>query len=107
MKVSLKCFVVQTCLNLSLLVVKILSAVLEDAREFSVVELAVLDGRLFVQIVHLVLGKAIAQRGQQFAQIILIQGAWKKERNLLQPQLIQAQCPRSAQFFTEKSEGIS
>ena len=78
MKVSLKCFAFsfrQDVAELGLLVVGIFSAMFKDARKFGVIELAVFDRRLFVQIVNLVLRKAIAQRGQQFAQIILIQGA--------------------------------
>ena len=49
----------------------VLGAVLEDAGELDVVELAVLDGRLLEEIVDLVAAEPLSHRHQDVAQVVL------------------------------------
>jgi len=58
------------------LIVLLLGSVLQDACELHVVEVGLLvDGRLAEQLVHLVVGEAVAHGGQELPQVILLDEA--------------------------------
>ena len=59
----------------------VLGAVLEDAGELDVVELAVLDGRLLEEIVDLVAAEPLSHRHQDVAQVVLGQTPCERRRD--------------------------
>ena len=58
----------------------VLGAVLEDAGELDVVELAVLDGRLLEEIVDLVAAEPLPHRHQDVPQVVLGQTPCERRR---------------------------
>ena len=60
----------------AVLIVLVLGAVLQDACELHVVEVGLLvDGRLPEELIHLLVGEAVAHRGQQLPQVVLLDEA--------------------------------
>lgn len=85
-------------------IIQILGAVLQDPGEFNKIEHPVLDGSLLVHVVDLLVGEAVAHRGQQFTQIVFVKSANIRFVEASEGVSYDVFWIRTLESFTEESE---